>query len=129
MTHAKAAILHVEDDPSLQRLVRAALEQLGDYMVRSAATGADALSLAGQFVPQLLLLDVDLPDMSGLSLLRRLRGMPGHAAVPALLLTAVREPGARGELQDLGVCEILHKPFRPRLLVQTIDRILAGAAP
>jgi|SRR5688572_15553726 two-component system, OmpR family, response regulator len=129
MTGARAAILHVEDDPSLQKLVRAALEQLGGYIVRSAATGAEALALAGQFVPQLLLLDVDLPDMSGLAVLRALRGAPGYAAVPAVLLTAVRELGARGELQDLGVCEILQKPFRPRRLVQTIDRILAGGAP
>ena len=128
MAVARAAILHVEDDPSLQRLVRAALEQLGGYIVRSAGSGAEALALAAQFVPQILLLDLDLPDMSGLALLGGLRGVADYAVVPAVLLTAVREPGAQAELDALGVSEVLHKPFRPRLLVQVIDRVLARGA-
>ena len=128
MTDVRAAILHVEDDPSLQRLVRAVLEQRGGYAVRSAATGAEALALARQFVPRLVLLDVDLPGVSGLAVLRELRSLPGYASVPAVLLTAVREFGAHGVLQELGVRWILHKPFRPRLLAQTIARILAGEA-
>ena len=125
MAVARAAILHVEDDPSLQRLVRGGLEQLGGHIVRSAGSGAEALALAAQFAPQILLLDLDLPDMSGLALLKGLRGVAGYAALPAVLLTAVREPGARAQLDALGVREVLQKPFRPRLLVEAIDRVVA----
>jgi CheY-like chemotaxis protein len=123
----RAVILHVEDDRSLQNLVRAALEQLGDYSVRTAANGAEALALAGGCAPKLLLLDLDLPDMSGVDALRGLRALPGLAEVPAVFLTATREPEMQAELLSLGVREILPKPFRPRLLVQAVDRILAAA--
>jgi CheY-like chemotaxis protein len=123
---ARGGILHVEDDPSLQKLVRVALEQLGGYTVCTAASGAEALALAGRFAPRLLLLDLDLPDMSGIATLRALRALPGLAEVPAVLLTAARDPGVQAELTSLGVREILHKPFRPRLLVQAVNRVLAG---
>ena len=128
MAAARAAILHVEDDPSLQRLVRLALEQSGGYIVLSAGSGAEALAFAAQIVPQIVLLDIDLPDMNGLALLKQLRGVAGYAAVPTILLTSVREPGAQAELDALGVRELLRKPFSPRLLGQVIDRVLAMGA-
>ena len=123
---ARAAILHVEDDRSLQKLVRAALEQLGGYTVRTATTGSEALALAAEAAPQLLLLDVDLPGMSGIATLRALRALPGLEGVPAVFLTAARDPAMLAELSALGVREVLPKPFRPRLLVQAVDRVLAG---
>lgn len=123
----RVVILHVEDDRSLQSLVRAALEQLGGYSVRTAANGAEALAVAGGCAPKLLLLDLDLPDMSGVAALRGLRALPGLAEVPAVFLTAMRAPEMPAELASLGVREILPKPFRPRQLVQAIDRVLAGA--
>ena len=124
---ARAEILHVEDDASLQNLVRAALERLGGYTVRTAASGGEALAVAEQCVPRLLLLDLDLPDMSGIATLRALRSLPGLAEVPAVLLTAVCGPQVQLELRPLGVREILQKPFRPRLLVQAVGRILGAS--
>ena len=123
----KAVILHVEDDRSLQKLVRVALEQLGGYAVRTAANGAEALACAGGCAPGLLLLDLDLPDMSGIATLRGLRALPGLADVPAVFLTATRSPEMQAELAALGVREVLPKPFRPRLLVQAVQRVLTGA--
>jgi len=122
----KAGILHVEDDRSLQKLVRAALEQLGGYTVRTATSGSEALALAAEAAPRLLLLDLDLPGMSGIATLRALRELPGLAEVPAVFLTAARDPAMLAELGALGVREVVHKPFRPRLLVQAVDRVLAG---
>jgi len=130
---ASATILHVEDDGSLQNLVRIALEQIGGYAVLTAGTGGEALALAASAPPQLLLLDLDLPDMSGLATLRALRALPGLAAVPAVFLTAACRPELEVELRAAGAEEVLRKPFRPRLLVQAVVRILArrerGAAP
>ena len=122
---ARARILHVEDDRSLQNLVRIALEQLGGYSVRTAGSGGEALQLAAGFAPDLLLLDLDLPDISGLVTLRGLRALPGLGQVPAVFLTAACSPQTQAELRAAGVSEILPKPFRPRTLVQAVARVLA----
>src|SRR5262245_3974547 len=119
-------ILHVEDDTSLQNLVRAALEHLGGYEVRTAATGPQALQLARQYPPRLLLLDLDLPGTSGIEVLRELRGIEGLQAVPVVFLTAVVDPRVLAELRALDAQEVLQKPFRPRQLVETVARVLKG---
>ena len=120
----KIPILHVEDDASLQNLVRAALEHLGGYEVRTAANGAQALQLARSHPPRLLLLDLDLPDMSGVEVLRALREIEPLRGVPAIFLTAVVDPKVLAELRALDAQEILQKPFRPRQLVETVTRVL-----
>jgi len=125
---ASARILHVEDDRSLQNLVRIALEQLGGHVVCTAASGSEALRVAGDFAPQLLLLDLDLdlPGMNGIATLSALRALPGLSEVPVVFLTAACAPAVLAELRAAGVSEVLPKPFRPRQLVQAIDRVLAG---
>jgi two-component system, OmpR family, response regulator len=124
MSLPKTTILHVEDDPSLQNLVRIALESLGGYAVRTAADGYQAMALVRETPPQLLLLDLDLPGMNGIATLRALRQLPGLAGVPAVFLTAANDPAVEVELRALGVSEVLQKPFRPRLLVEAIARVL-----
>ncbi len=123
----KIPILHVEDDASLQNLVRAALEHLGGYEVLTAASGEQALQLARQRLPRLLLLDLDLPGSSGVEVLRALREIEGLRGVPVIFLTAVVDPKVLAELRTLEVQEVLQKPFRPRLLVEAVARVLAGA--
>ena len=124
MSDLKTRILHVEDDRSLQRVVRVALEQLGGYEVRTAADGFAALDSARQFPPQLVLLDLDLPGMSGVDTLRALREIDGLRRVPVVFLTAAADPRVLEELRSLGVQDVLRKPFRPRPLVEALARIL-----
>jgi two-component system, OmpR family, response regulator len=124
MASPKTTILHVEDDASLQNLVRIALESLGGYAVRTAPDGESALALAREAAPDLLLLDLDLPGMNGIDTLRALRALPGLAQVPAVFLTAANDAAMAAELAALGVSEVLQKPFRPRLLVAAIGRVL-----
>ena len=126
MTERKTTILHVEDDASLQNLVRVALESLGGFAVRTAGGANQALALAREAAPDLLLLDLDLPDMNGIAALRALRQLPGGAATPVVFLTASTDPAVEIELRVLGAKEILRKPFRPRLLVETVARVLQG---
>ena len=120
----KARILHIEDDPSLQKLVRVALQQLGGYDVHTAPDGPAALKVAATFAPHLILLDLDLPGMSGVQTLQALREMEVLREVPAMFLTAAADPRVLDELHALGA-HVLHKPFRPRLLVETLARLLA----
>ena len=118
-------ILHVEDDTSLQRLVRVVLEQVGGYAVQTIADGSRALDAARACAPHLVLLDIDLPGMNGVAVLRAMRATAELREVPVVFLTAV-DVQLGEERDSLRVSEILMKPFRPRLLVQTVDRVLAG---
>ena len=124
MTQDIKKILHVEDDASLQRLVRIALEQIGDYAVLTAPDGEQALALVRDTVPDLVLLDLDLPGMNGIAVLRAMRDAARLRDVPVVFLTAATDPQLLGQITSLGVTEVLIKPFRPRLLVETIDRVL-----
>ena len=119
-------ILHVEDDASLQRLVRIVLEQLGGYAVQTVADGARALDAARETAPHLVLLDIDLPGMNGIAVLRAMRASAELRDIPVVFLTATEDPPLGDDGDALDVSEILVKPFRPRLLVQTIDRVLAN---
>ena len=121
----KTRILHIEDDPSLQKLVRVALESLGGYEVRTVADGPCALKVAGEFAPHLILLDLDLPGMTGVETLHALRANEALRQVPAVFLTAAADPRVLNELHGLGA-HVVHKPFRPRPLVETLGRILAS---
>jgi CheY-like chemotaxis protein len=124
MTQEIKRILHVEDDASLQRLVRIALEQIGGYAVLTAPDGEQALVLVRDTVPDLVLLDLDLPGMNGIAVLRAMRDAAPLREVPVVFLTAATDPQLLGQITALGVTEVLIKPFRPRLLVETIDRVL-----
>jgi CheY-like chemotaxis protein len=121
-------ILHVEDDASLQRLVRIVLEQLGGYSVQTIADGARALDAARETAPHLVLLDIDLPGMNGIAVLRAMRASAELRDTPVVFLTATADLPLGEDGDSLGVSDILVKPFRPRLLVQTIDRVLRDRA-
>lgn len=125
MTPARKRILHVEDDRSLQNLVRVALERLGAYEVHTAADGPAALAAARQFAPHLVLLDLDLPGMSGIETLAALRAIDSLGDVPVIFLTAAADPRVLAELHALGA-HVVRKPFRPRPLVETLARVLAS---
>ena len=92
--------------------------------MRTAANGPQALELARQHPPRLVLLDFDLPGMSGIEVLRALREIESLRGVPAIFLTAVVDPRVLAELRALDAQEVLQKPFRPRQLVETVARVL-----
>ena len=117
-------VLHVEDDVSQQSLVRIALERSGAYEVCSAGDGYRALALARERTPGMMILDLDLPGMDGVDTLRALRDLPQLREIPAVLLTAAGPGRMDDELRALGVRDVLGKPFSPRVLVQTLRRVL-----
>lgn len=125
MLYSKSRILHVEDDLSLQHLVRIALERLGGYCVRAAGDCAQALELVRQFSPNLLLLDLDLPGRDGVATLAALREVDGLRELPAVFLTARADSQVSTRLLSLGAREVLRKPFRPRELLQAINGVLS----
>ncbi|MBK57367.1 MULTISPECIES: response regulator [Pseudomonadaceae] len=117
-------ILHVEDVPSIQVVTRIALEKLGGFKVLSCASAQEALQQAPGFKPDMILLDVMLPQISGIELLRQLAPLIDLQQTPVVLLTGQPdEPGDPEELQRLGVRKLLHKPFDPLQLATKLNEI------
>jgi two-component system, OmpR family, alkaline phosphatase synthesis response regulator PhoP len=125
-------ILVVDDEPTLAQTVRLYLEQEG-YEVRTALTGRSALQEARAFLPDLVILDIMLPELDGLEVLRRLRSgevAAGLRSVYVIMLTARADELDRVLGLELGADDYVTKPFSPRELVARVKaslRRVAGA--
>lgn len=102
-----ARILQVEDDADVQLLTRMALKRL-PCELKVCVDGATALSAIERFAPDLVLLDLQLPDVSGLELFERLRQQPGNAQLPGIILSASEPPPL-----PAGILGHIRKPFNP----------------
>ena len=121
-------LLMIEDDTRLARMVGEYLGQSG-FVCAHAANGGDGLALLqdehSAAPPQLVILDLMLPDMDGLDVCRRIRALQGPASqVPVLMLTAKGDPMDRIIGLELGADDYLPKPFEPRELLARIRAIL-----
>lgn len=114
-------VLVVEDDPEINQLL-CAYAQIAGFDTDSALSGLDALAIAAARAPDLVLLDLMLPDVDGLEVYRRLRTVPGAAGVPVIILTARTAESTRDEARQLGVADYLNKPFDPDRLIDAMRR-------
>ena len=119
MTH----VLVVEDDPEIGRLLRRNLTELG-HVVTIAADGATGLALALREQPQVVLLDLGLPDLAGLEVLAILRGV---SSVPVIVITAQDDDRTVVQALDAGADDYLTKPFGLDQLVARIRAVLRRA--
>lgn len=116
-----AEVLIVEDDADIAALLARRIGRRG-HLARVAATGSSALAQAGAHPPDLVLLDLRLPDMDGWEVLDRLRDHEALAQVPVLVVSMVEE-----DLDDdHGVDAYVTKPFRSREIDAHVERLLAG---
>ncbi|HEU0097371.1 MAG TPA: phosphate regulon transcriptional regulator PhoB [Allosphingosinicella sp.] len=125
---SKGRILLVEDDPALAELVRFNLTREG-YQVRRTGDGDEALLLAQETPPDLVLLDWMIEGTSGIEVCRRLRRLPGTAQVPIIMLTARGEETDRLRGFETGADDYVAKPFSPRELLARIAAVLRRARP
>ncbi|HET6224107.1 MAG TPA: response regulator, partial [Dongiaceae bacterium] len=107
MTTNDVTILIVEDDPPIRRLLRTTLGA-HDYRTHEAATGAESLSLLRHHRPDLVLLDLGLPDIDGLVLIGRIREL---SPVPIVVLSSRGEEAAKVAALDAGADDYVTKPF------------------
>ncbi len=117
---AKSKILVVDDDPKIVELVRLYLEKDG-HRVLAACDGLEALELARQKQPDLIVLDLMLPEMDGLDICRILRT---ESQVPIIMLTARTTEGDKLVGLELGADDYITKPFSPRELVARVRAVL-----
>ncbi|XRQ12507.1 response regulator transcription factor [Actinomadura welshii] len=121
---AAGRLLVVDDEATVCELLSAALRFAG-FAVTSAATGADAVAAAAEEPPDLVLLDVMLPDMDGFEVVRRLRGLPqAPDPVPVLFLTARDRQADKVTGLSLGADDYVTKPFDLEELIARIRAIL-----
>jgi two-component system, OmpR family, response regulator MprA len=118
-------VLVVEDDTSIADVLRRTLRQEG-HEVRSAADGVEALRLAEEFVPDLVVLDLGLPKLDGVEVCRRLRA---ESDVPILILTARTETDDRVVGLDSGADDYLVKPFERKELLARMRALLRRRPP
>jgi two-component system alkaline phosphatase synthesis response regulator PhoP len=121
-------VLVVEDEADIRELLRYNLAQEG-FTVEEAADGAEALDRIGRRAPDLLVLDLMLPQMSGLEICRRMRSNPETAKLPILVVTAKSAEVDRILGLEMGADDYVVKPFSPREVVARVKALLRRANP
>ena len=120
---ARATILLVEDEDTLRRVMRDLLEQEG-YRICEARDGAEALEQVDRHNPDLVLLDLNLPNVDGYSVLAQLRSRPATMDLPVVVLSARGDEDNEVRVLQLGATDFLTKPFRPRALAARLEATL-----
>jgi DNA-binding response OmpR family regulator len=126
-----ATVLVVEDERKLRELVRSYLERAG-FTVLSTGSGAEAITMAASAAPDLVILDLGLPDVPGEAVARELRATSAtgnKGATPILMLTAKSAAEDRIRGLELGADDYVTKPFSPRELVLRVQAILRRGGP
>jgi CheY-like chemotaxis protein len=119
-------ILIVDDDPSIRRLIAATLEDVSGYRLTEAGNGAEALERALDARPEIVFLDIEMPQVDGLEACRRLRSDPATAGATIVMLTGETDEAAERSAEAAGADLFLTKPFSPLHLLQLVDSIGEG---
>jgi DNA-binding response OmpR family regulator len=117
-------IAYVEDDEDLRFLVQMSLEQKSDYIVKTYKSGYVFLSNINEFQPDLILLDVCMPDLDGVSLFLKIKEIPNLKTTPVVFFTAQLNPKNMSLYTSLGVKKIIAKPFNPIDLGDLLNSLL-----
>ena len=116
-------ILVVDDDDNIRTIAQMALED-DDIQVIEADSGASAIEIASSEKPDLILLDMMMPEMDGKTTCKKLKEQPLLEKTPVIFLTAKVQTHEVGTYQDYGAVGVISKPFDPMTLPEEIDRIL-----
>lgn len=119
-------VLVADDDPSIRHAVRLKLSKAGLDVI-AAADGEEALRLALESEPQLMIVDLQMPYMSGYEVCREARKHPALRDTPAIVLTAMEQDIDDALAVQLGVVRFMTKPFSPRELLAVAQELLETA--
>jgi len=123
----KSTILYVEDNPDNRLLVKRIL-MAENYKLLEATNAAQAINLLETTPPDLILMDINMPDMDGYTLTTKIRSMPGLARVPILALTANVMRGDKEKTLEAGCDGYIQKPLDVDQLVREIEKFLTRRA-
>lgn len=106
-------ILFVDDDEDIHMIVNISLRDIPQAELRCVLSGEEAIKIAMEFLPDLILLDVMMPNMDGISTLKALRLLPSLAHTPVIFVTAKAQKSEVEEYLKLGILDVIVKPFDP----------------
>jgi len=124
---AKPCILVIDDDPNVVQLVKMNLEFEG-YEVETAYNGLKGLDMARRVRPDLILLDIMMPNLDGWDVVNEIRRTPELKGVPVVMLTALNQPEAVATSLTFGADVHLPKPFEPDAMLEIVRRLLGDKA-
>jgi len=117
-------ILVVDDSPTIRKMVRAALGGLRDVAFVEAGTGLQAIETLAMHPVRMVVLDLNMPDMHGLDVLKFLRSHSQYRALPVMVLTTRGDESSREEVLEAGATSYMTKPFSPNFLVSSVRELL-----
>ena len=117
-------ILLIDDEETIQEVVQVGIEIEAGWQVAIASSGSEGINLAQKQQPDAILLDVMMPDMDGISTLSNLKANDKTRAIPVIFLTAKTQTNEKDKLQNLGVVDVITKPFNSMTLASQIAKIL-----
>jgi CheY-like chemotaxis protein len=123
MTKALQTIMLVEDEADIQQVAKLSLESFGSFNVHICSSGKEALEKAPEIMPDLIMLDVMMPGMDGLTTLQNLRKNPKTQHIPVIFMTAKAQPNEMKNYLESGAAGAISKPFDPIKLPQEVKAI------
>lgn len=121
----QVTVLIVDDNADLLASLSFALRAAGGFRVETATDGAQGLERAFELQPQCMIIDVKMPEIDGLRLVRALRGDPATASIPVVVLSALVQEQDQIMGMYAGADQYLTKPTKPRELIEAIHRAIA----
>ncbi|MDO9369444.1 MAG: response regulator [Sphingopyxis sp.] len=119
-------ILYIDDEADIREVAEMALELDPDFEVRTCGSGREGLAAAREWQPDLILLDVMMPDLDGPAVLAQLRHEPATAAIPVVFITARTQAHEVERLRAMGARGVLAKPFEAMTLAVQLRELLGG---
>ena len=126
MQQQGTTVLVVEDSPMFRRMLSDMLQGIGYTRVLEAFSGQAAKELLAEQRPDLVCLDLTLPDISGFEVCEHIRATPGLRDVPVLMISARTQTMDRAQAEEAGASGYLIKPFTPEELRQQVERVMAA---
>lgn len=117
-------ILLIDDEETIQEVVQVGIEIETGWQVAIASSGVEGISLARSQQPDAILLDVMMPDLDGIATLSRLKADLQTRLIPVIFLTAKTQATEKNQLRNLGVVDVITKPFNSMTLASRIAKIL-----
>ena len=117
-------LLHVEDDPDILEIAEMALSLSGEFDVSQCMSGEEALNYVETNTPDVILLDMMMPGLTGRETLEKMRQMPALEHTPAIFMTARAQVAELDEMRAAGAADVISKPFDPMSLADQIKAVL-----
>lgn len=118
------SVLVVDDSPSIRQTIKITLSDAG-HTITEAVDGKDGLDKASAGGFDLVITDLNMPNMDGLAMIQAIRGKAELAGMPILFLSTESDEGVKGKAKSAGATGWLTKPFEPERLVKIVEKVLA----